>query len=321
MTPRTALSLAAAFFAFTAAAPAPAAEGDLVFEATLESARVNLGDDVVVKLAVTNRSSAPMDVPAFRLAEDSVSVKVAWNKAPRATVTRRWGSWTDEGDALRLVPAATGTRTVGAGERVAGTVAFAAVVAGDLTLTVVWGPEGANRRTSAAIGVEVLPKSGPKRLIAEIETSSGTFKAEMDGAAHFNAVSHFWKFVKDGFYDGLTVHRVEPGLLLQGGCPRGDGTGGTGWFLPAEGETRPLARGAFGLARSAHADSACCQFVAVSDVEGRAAKLLTGEMTPLGRVIEGQETVVDAIAAAEVDSRTRRPKSGVTITAVRPIVK
>jgi cyclophilin family peptidyl-prolyl cis-trans isomerase len=221
---------------------------------------------------------------------------------------------------MRLRPAATSTRSVGPGETLKGTVSFPAVVAGDLTLTALWG-EGEVRRTAKPLVVEVAPKNGPpKRLLAQVDTSAGLITVELDGAAAFNAASHFWRFVREGFYDRLTFHRVEPGLLAQGGCPRGDGTMGTGWTLPSEGDGRPLAHGAFGLSRGSHADTACCQFFAVSDREGRAATALKAAWTPLGRVVEGQE-VVDAMVALECDPKTGLLKAPPAIRSVRAVVK
>ncbi|MCE9636281.1 MAG: peptidylprolyl isomerase [Planctomycetes bacterium] len=313
---------------------ADGAEADLVFEATLDASKVALGEDIVVRLVAKNQATQAVDVPQFRLAQDAVSVRVAWGGEVRATVTRLWGAWVEDDGAIRLRPVATATRRVAAGETWRGSVSFPAVVAGDLTLTVLWG-EGNQRRTAKPLTVEVQPKSGPpKHLVAQVETTAGTFSAELDGAAAFDAVSHFWRLARDGFYDGLTVHRVEPGLLIQGGCPRGDGTGGTGWTLPAESDNRPLARGAFGLARGAHADTASCQFIAVADAaaagaagaasaangSARAATALSAEWTPFGRIIEGQE-IVDALAAIEIDAKTGRPKAPPTIVSIRAVVK
>ena len=318
---RPVLRAATALAVLVAAAGAvPAAEGDLVFEATLESAAVKLGEDVVVRLTAKNHSPKAIDVPKFRLAQDSVAVRVAWGGETRATVTRLWGTWVEEDPAIRFRPTPTSQQRVGPGETYAGTVTFSAVVAGDLTLVPIWGPEG-DRRSAKPLTVEVGTKGGPpKKLVAEIATSQGTFTAELDGAAAFNSVSQFWRLARESFYDGLTIHRVEPGLLVQGGDPRGDGTGGPGWTLAAEGGGRPLARGLFALARGAHADSACCQFFAVSDAAGRAATALRAEFTPLGKVLEGQD-VVDALASIECDPKSGRPKTPPTITAVRAVVR
>ena len=314
------LLLAAALAAL--ASEAPAAEGDLVFEAVPDASSVKLGEDVVLRLSATNRATQPVDVPSFRFAQDSVSVRVAWGGEVRATVTRLYGTWIEDEGSLRMRTAPTTARRLAPGETMRGTLSFPAVVAGDLSLTTIWGADGDLRRTAKTAAVEVLPKSGPaKRLVAEVETSSGSFSVELDGAGAFNAVSHFWRLVREGFYDGLGVHRVEPSLFVQGGDPRGDGTGNAGWTLPAEGANRPLVRGAFGLARGAHADTASSQWFVVSDPQGRAPATLLPDATPLGRVIDGQDAVVDALATVETDSKTSRPKSPVTVKSIRASVR
>lgn len=306
---------------------AEAADGDVVLEVTADANSVKLGEDVVLRLTVTNHTSQAVDVPVFRFADDAVTVRVSWDGAPRAVVTRRWGEWHEDLGKLEFEPRASQTRRVKPGETLRGSVAFAAVVCGDIACDVAVGPDGPARLRAKPVTVEVTPRSGaPKKLVAQFETSAGAFACELDGAVAFNAVSHFWRLAREGFYDGLSVHRVEPGVLFQAGCPRSDGTGGPGWYLPAEGDGRPVARGGFGLARAAHPDSAGSQFVAVADKDGRAGDVLgnntagKAEWTPLGRIVEGQD-IVDAIAARETNPATRRPKTAVTITGVKLLVR
>ena len=73
-------------------------------------------------------------------------------------------------------------------------------------------------------------------------------------------VENFVKLAKQGFYDGLKFHRVVPDFVVQGGCPKGDGTGGPGWTVPAEFNSRKHVRGTVAMARSQHPDSAGSQF-------------------------------------------------------------
>lgn len=306
---------------------AEAADGDVVLEVTADANSVKLGEDVVLRLSVTNHTSQAVDVPVFRFADDAVTVRIAWDGAQRATVTRRWGEWHEDLGKLAFEPRASQTRRLKPGETLRGSVAFAAVVCGDLACDVALGADQPSRLRAKSVTVEVTPKSGaPKKLVAQFETSAGTFACELDGAVAFNAVSHFWRLAREGFYDGLGVHRIEPGLLFQAGCPRGDGTGGPGWYLPAEGDGRPLARGGFGLARAAHPDSAGSQFIAVADKDGRAGDLLANnaagkaEWTPLGRIVEGQD-IVDGVATREPDPASRRPKAAVTITGVKLLTR
>ncbi len=73
-------------------------------------------------------------------------------------------------------------------------------------------------------------------------------------------VENFVKLAKQGFYNGLTFHRVVPDFVVQGGCPKGDGTGGPGWTIPAEFNSKKHVRGTVAMARSQHPDSAGSQF-------------------------------------------------------------
>ena len=73
-------------------------------------------------------------------------------------------------------------------------------------------------------------------------------------------VENFVKLAKQGFYDGLKFHRVVPDFVVQGGCPKGDGTGGPGWTIPAEFNSKKHVRGTVAMARSQHPDSAGSQF-------------------------------------------------------------
>ena len=100
----------------------------------------------------------------------------------------------------------------------------------------------------------------------------------------------FLKLVENGFYDGLTFHRVEPGFVIQGGDPDGDGTGGPGYRLKAEFNARPHLRGTLAMARSSNPDSAGSQFyICLAD-----ARFLDNEYTVFGEMTEGFETL-DAI--------------------------
>ncbi len=100
----------------------------------------------------------------------------------------------------------------------------------------------------------------------------------------------FLKLVENGFYDGLSFHRVEPGFVIQGGDPDGDGTGGPGYRLKAEFNSRPHMRGTLAMARSSNPDSAGSQFyICLGD-----ARFLDGQYTVFGELTDGFETL-DAI--------------------------
>ncbi len=105
----------------------------------------------------------------------------------------------------------------------------------------------------------------------------------------------FIKLARAGFYDGLKFHRYEPGFVIQGGDPSGNGTGGPGYNIDAEFSDRPHIKGTVAMARSSSPHSAGSQFYIVLDD----APFLNKQYTVFGHVIEGQN-VVDTIRAGDV---------------------
>lgn len=124
----------------------------------------------------------------------------------------------------------------------------------------------------------------------------GTISVELDGDAAPITVENFLKLAGDGFYDGLTFHRVMSGFMIQGGDPLGNGTGGSGQKIKGEfalnGVENNLShtRGAISMARSTIMDSASSQFFIVHED----STFLDGQYACFGYVTEGIE-VVDAI--------------------------
>jgi peptidyl-prolyl cis-trans isomerase B (cyclophilin B) len=114
----------------------------------------------------------------------------------------------------------------------------------------------------------------------------------------------FMKLVEAGFYDGLAFHRVEPGFVIQGGDPDGDGTGGPGYRLKAEFNKRPHLRGTVAMARSSNPDSAGSQFYICLDD----ARFLDNNYTVFAQMTDGFETL-DAIRRGDtMTSVTIEPK-------------
>ncbi|HET7341400.1 MAG TPA: peptidylprolyl isomerase [Methylomirabilota bacterium] len=102
-----------------------------------------------------------------------------------------------------------------------------------------------------------------------------------------NTVENFVTLAKKGFYDGLTFHRVVPDFVVQGGCPKGNGTGGPGYQIKAEFNTQKHVRGSVAMARSQHPDSAGSQFY----ITYGPTPHLDGNYTVFGKVVEGMEHV------------------------------
>lgn len=102
-------------------------------------------------------------------------------------------------------------------------------------------------------------------------------------------VKRLKELIAEGYYDGLTFHRVIPGFMAQTGCPDGNGTGGSGQKLKAEFTDAPFRRGTCGMARAMNPDSGDSQFfICFTDTPH-----LNGQYTVWGEVTEGMEHIDD----------------------------
>jgi peptidyl-prolyl cis-trans isomerase B (cyclophilin B) len=125
----------------------------------------------------------------------------------------------------------------------------------------------------------------------------GVIKAELYPDIAPNTVNNFVSLVEKGFYNGLIFHRVIPGFMIQGGCPKGNGTGGPGYQIPGEfsanGYENDLkhTRGVLSMARAMDPNSAGSQFFIMHED----APHLDGQYAAFGQVLEGMD-VVDKIA-------------------------
>lgn len=123
---------------------------------------------------------------------------------------------------------------------------------------------------------------------AIIETSKGTIKAELYTEKAPITTKNFIELANSGFYNGLKFHRVEPGFVVQGGDPKGDGTGGSGKTIPLE-INRDLkhVKGALAMARTNDPNSATSQFY----ITLAETPFLDGNYAVFGKVINGIEVV------------------------------
>ena len=130
----------------------------------------------------------------------------------------------------------------------------------------------------------------------------GTIEVELNHSVAPITVENFVKLANKGFYNGLTFHRVIKGFIIQGGCPKGNGTGGPGYSIKGEfyanGINNPLrhTRGVISMARAMDPDSAGSQFF----IMHQDAPHLDGQYAAFGKVIKGIE-VVDAIASVKTN--------------------
>ncbi|HKV55740.1 MAG TPA: peptidylprolyl isomerase [Candidatus Binataceae bacterium] len=148
---------------------------------------------------------------------------------------------------------------------------------------------------------------------ATIETDRGAVVIELYPTVAPKTVANFEKLSKDGFYNNLTFHRVEPGFVVQGGDPAGNGTGGPGYDVPAEiSPTEKHLRGTVAMARKGdqvnpERKSSGSQFYICLEP----APFLDGQYTIFGGVVEGMD-VVDKIKVGDhikkVSLSTELPK-------------
>ena len=132
---------------------------------------------------------------------------------------------------------------------------------------------------------------------ATIKTSKGDIHLRLFEEETPLTVVNFANLARRGFYDGLGFHRVEPGFVVQGGCPRGDGNGGPGYVLRCEITRRPYGRGSVGLTLSGK-DTGGSQFFITLSPQPH----LDGGYTLFGGVVSGME-VVDRIRPGDVIER------------------
>ena len=132
---------------------------------------------------------------------------------------------------------------------------------------------------------------------AIIETEKGTMKAELYTAETPITTDNFIKLSKEGFYDGLTFHRVIPDFVIQGGCPFGDGTGGPGYTIKCE-TSAPRQRHDRGVMSMAHRgkNTGGSQFFICHNRSN--TQHLDGVHTCFGQVVEGLD-VIDDIRAGD----------------------
>jgi peptidylprolyl isomerase len=154
--------------------------------------------------------------------------------------------------------------------------------------------------SGAPPGSNAPERSAPRDVFLILETERGTMRIVLFPELAPVHCAHVAALARAGRYDGLTWHRVVPDFVIQGGCPRGDGSGSAGVSLPLEPTFVPFQRGTLGMPRSGNPDSGGCQlFICHS----RAPHLDTA-YTAFGRVVEG----LDVIDRIDVDTKIVRAR-------------
>ena len=141
---------------------------------------------------------------------------------------------------------------------------------------------------------------------ATITTDRGTIVLDLDPLLAPVTVNNFVALARDGYYDGLTFHRVVPGFVIQGGCPQGTGTGGPGYKFedePVQGEYLP---GAVAMANSGPNTNGSQFFICLEDLRGGLDKAynLFGQVTSGMEVVSATE-VGDVMQTVVISERPR----------------
>ena len=168
----------------------------------------------------------------------------------------------------------------------------------------------ADRRAGAPNGPMVTKVEPLRYLVMTTNRGPITMAFYYDVAPH--TTHNFLSLAEGGYFSGLSFHRIVPGFVIQGGDPRGDGTGGPGYQIDAEFSDRPHEEGVLSMARSSDINSAGSQFFVCLDYTN--TKQLDRKYTAFGRVVGPMEAVkaIAAVARGEND----RPNEPQTIEKV-----
>lgn len=145
--------------------------------------------------------------------------------------------------------------------------------------------------------------------IAKFETSKGNFEIELFEDKAPKTTENFIKLVEKRFYNGLIFHRVIDGFMIQGGCPKGDGTGGPGYTIPDEfhPDLRHSGEGILSMANAGPNTGGSQFFITLAKTAW-----LDGHHAVFGKVVKGMD-VVKAIGKVETDPFRNRPYEDVVI--------
>jgi peptidyl-prolyl cis-trans isomerase B (cyclophilin B) len=145
---------------------------------------------------------------------------------------------------------------------------------------------------------------------ATMQTTEGTITFELFDEDAPKTVENFKKLTGDGFYDGLTFHRIIKDFMIQGGCPQGTGTGGPGYTFEDEFNDHKVVRGALAMANAGPNTNGSQFFIVTAD----ACSWLDGKHTVFGEVKDGMD-VVEKLDGVSTDG-SDRPTEPVGIVTV-----
>lgn len=139
-----------------------------------------------------------------------------------------------------------------------------------------------------------------------LETNKGTIVMDLDPKLAPNSVNNFVNLARDGYYTGLTFHRVVPEFVIQGGCPEGTGTGGPGYRFDDEPVTGDYTLGAVAMANGGPNTNGSQFFICIDDCQSKLAPAynLFGHVTSGMEIALGIEVgdVMESVDIEEIDA-------------------
>jgi peptidyl-prolyl cis-trans isomerase B (cyclophilin B) len=170
--------------------------------------------------------------------------------------------------------------------------------------------------TPLVIEVRIDKQQGPTPVVVKVEplryaimtTDAGKLTCIFYYDVAPNTVDNFLALGAEGYYDGLNFHRIVPGFVIQGGDPKGDGSGGPGYSVGEEFNDRPHTEGVLSMARTADPNSAGSQFFVCLDY--KQTQQLDHKYTVFGKVIDGMDAVkkIAATPLADQDGHPVTPQ-------------
>lgn len=299
---RTATLLLAA--ALVAGAPTPRAaakETLFLLNAKAEKDRVPLGGRIKVELTLRSASTKVAACTKLELGSpNGIVLYVRIGSGPTHQISKLMGRFAGSDFKESPVP----REPLKNGGALTGKVEVLAIQPGKWEITASYGGVEKSLATEAveakpfAVTVDPGP-AGETRVGARIRTSMGSTKGAMVAELYpdraFNTVHNFLSLGTASFYNGLVFHRIIRDFMVQTGDPKGNGTGGPGYYIPGEANDLKFEKGILSMALEGNRNTGGSQFFILT---GKAPHL-EGQFTAFGRIVEGQQTL-DALNAAPV---------------------
>lgn len=287
-------------------------KADLKLELSLDRTDPVVGQEVQAEVTLSNAGGAAADVAPLVFDERALSFEVTFDAGGKPKTFSFGVIRPDPHVADRLAPPRVSLRPKKALTTI---VRVPTLSAGAMSVTAVY--RGAEKELkSSPANLKVQPQGDAGSLAAEVSTTQGDFRIELQPGEAPNNVANFVSLANRGFYDGLSIFRVVRGAWIQAGCPYDNGYGTPGWSVKqeAEGQTAVHEEGTVAMSGTMKAGYAGSIFyVSLTRHPAHDKKY-----TVIGRVAKDGLATVKAIGNVEVDKNTDKPlKDDVRIKSIK----